>query len=362
MTLPRPIPGDPVHRFLFQLAAAVPMLAAEADREDGFPARGLAILRDAGALSAPLPAAAGGLDLGCDRQGLPAARFMRSLGRAGIGFGRLLEGHLNALRLVRRYGTDGQMRDAARAAADGILFALWVTDGDRPLAVRDGVLSGGKAFCSGAGHAGRALVTARSAAGDTFMHLVDVSGLRPSTPRLLSGVRGAVTADMPLDDVPAAAPVGAPGDYLRQPEFSAGAWRGSAIACGALEALVDDTVAALRARNRHRAPHQAARIGRLLIARDTAIAWVDRAATAADGNDPGHVAATVNLSRIAVEAACLDAVPLVQRALGLQAMASGTRIERVLRDLATYLRQPAPDETLEEAALWFADHPFPDAP
>ncbi|MDB5398663.1 MAG: hypothetical protein JWQ55_681, partial [Rhodopila sp.] len=28
-------------------------------------------------------------------------------------------------------------------------------------------------------------------------------------------------------------------------------------------------------------------------------------------------------------------------------------------DLATYLRQPAPDEVLTEAALWFAGHPGP---
>lgn len=31
-----------------------------------------------------------------------------------------------------------------------------------------------------------------------------------------------------------------------------------------------------------------------------------------------------------------------------------------MRDLATYLRQPAPDETLTEAAAWFTTHPIPD--
>ena len=34
-----------------------------------------------------------------------------------------------------------------------------------------------------------------------------------------------------------------------------------------------------------------------------------------------------------------------------------TRSERICRDLSTYLRQPAPDEVLTEAACWFATHP-----
>ena len=32
-----------------------------------------------------------------------------------------------------------------------------------------------------------------------------------------------------------------------------------------------------------------------------------------------------------------------------------------MRDLATFLRQPAPDETLVEGAAWFAGRPLPDA-
>jgi hypothetical protein len=34
-------------------------------------------------------------------------------------------------------------------------------------------------------------------------------------------------------------------------------------------------------------------------------------------------------------------------------------VERICRDLATYLRQPVPDETLTEAAAWFMDHDLP---
>lgn len=338
------------------LADAENAFAAEADTE-ALPRRALDHLRAIGGLTACLPVTAGGADGGCARQGEPVAAFFRAIGRGSVSLGRLVEGHVNALRLVWHYGDERTRETAARDAHAGHLFGVWVTDGERALALRDGRLDGGKAFCSGVGAVARALVTAATPdGGDPQMLLVPVDGVAPDRARAMSGVRGAQTADVTLDGLPAGDPIGRSGDYLRQPEFSAGAWRGSAVACGALEALVDTVVAALAARGRLDHPHQASRVGRLLIARDTARLWVDRASIAADGDDPGAVAATVNLARIAVESACLDAIPLAQRALGLQGLLAGARAERIGRDLATYLRQPAPDETLTEAALWFARH------
>jgi hypothetical protein len=75
------------------------------------------------------------------------------------------------------------------------------------------------------------------------------------------------------------------------------------------------------------------------------------------GAETGHRVATVGLARIAVETACLDAMRLVQRSVGLSSFRQGNPIERICRDLSTYLRQPAPDEVLTEAASWFMDHP-----
>jgi hypothetical protein len=65
------------------------------------------------------------------------------------------------------------------------------------------------------------------------------------------------------------------------------------------------------------------------------------------------VAEYVNLARRAVEAACLEALQLAQRSLGLAAFVDSNPIEHLMRDLATYLRQPAMDEGLEEAAAYF---------
>jgi alkylation response protein AidB-like acyl-CoA dehydrogenase len=160
-------------------------------------------------------------------------------------------------------------------------------------------------------------------------------------------------------EVPASAMLGAPGDYLREPDFSAGAWRGSAVALGGLIALLDVAVPQLRDSGRLDSPHGEARIGQAMIARETGRLWVRAAARMAEDPtaDTAQRVATVGLARIAVESACLDAMRLAQRSLGLSAFRQGNPVERICRDLSTYLRQPAPDEVLTESARWFAANP-----
>jgi len=92
-----------------------------------------------------------------------------------------------------------------------------------------------------------------------------------------------------------------------------------------------------------------------MIAYETARLWMSRAARRAclEDGPPEAIVAYINLARIAVEAACLDAMRITQRSLGLGAFIAGHPAERVCRDLATYLRQPAPDETLDTAAGYY---------
>ena len=59
--------------------------------------------------------------------------------------------------------------------------------------------------------------------------------------------------------------------------------------------------------------------------------------------------AYVNLARIAVETACFELIRQAQRGLGLAALLQPNPVERLIRDLMTYLRQPAPDLVLTEA-------------
>ena len=248
------------------------------------------------------------------------------------------------------------------------MFALWVTDppegGLRMQRSANGiVLQGAKQFCSGAGHVTAALITAEDLSFGARMLAVRLNIGETVTPLSapLQGMRAATTGAVDFSGcvVPETALLGEPGDYLREPAFSTGAWRGSAVACGGLIALVDHAVRQLRQAGRLHSPFAQERLGALFIARETARHWVNAAARIGEdpGAGPGCRIATVGLARIAVETACLDAMRLVQRSMGLSAFRQGSLVELICRDLATYLRQPAPDEVLTEAGAWFADHP-----
>jgi len=355
---------------LAAVAAALPEIQEDAqhlDESAQFPARNFERLRGIGALTATLPEALGGLGFGYGSEGAAALlQLLMLLGEASLPVARLYEAHVNALQLACRYGRDSLASCAARDAADGHLFALWVTDPPagglflRP----DFVLEGGKAFCSGAGVATRALVTAQTATGAQML----VVPVPPQTRTLpskikLAGMRAATTGSVDFDGMKVLPEnvLGMEGDYLREPVFSAGAWRSAAAALGGLCALVKLHRREILQRHRDGDPHQQARFGQLMIAYETAYLWMRQAAQRAclEDDTADAIVAYINLSRLAVETACLDAMRLTQRSLGLAAFMSGHRAELLCRDLATYLRQPAPDETLTKAASFYlhADRP-----
>ena len=336
------------------VAELVPWMQGRADgldREAGFPAEEIERLRRVGALSPPLPVRGSGT---ADE----LATLLILVGQGNLSVGRILEAHVNARHLISRYGTPRE---------DGRLYGLWVTDpptgGLRMRRIGSKVvLSGGKQFCSAAGHATGAVVTAQDEDGATRL-LVLPLGIGEVVKPLLSplqGMRAAVTGAVDFTGCEAAwdTVLGDPGDYLREPDFSAGAWRGSAVALGGLIALLDSAVAQLRDSGRLDSPHTQARLGQAFIARESSRLWVSAVARIAEDQtaDTNYRVTTVGLGRTAVETACLDAMRLIQRSLGLSSFRQGTPVERICRDLSTYLRQPAPDEVLTEAATWFADH------
>ncbi len=295
------------------------------------------------------------------------------IGEGNLAVGRIIEAHFNARHLIARYGSSRQKSRCLRDVCAGHLFALWVTDqSQNELQMtrrRDGIhLTGSKAFCSAAGHATRALVTAIDASDVSRMLLVTLGSgerVRPlESP--LQGMRAAVTATVDFSGCVVAddACIGEPGDYLREPDFSTGAWRASAVAAGGLRSLVDMVTRQLNAANRLNGLHHLERLGTAIIAYETSRLWVYQAARIAGraSADPARAMAYVGLARIAVEAACLDAMRLAQRSLGLAAFRLGNPAERICRDLATYLRQPTPDEVLPEAAACFSRALVPDCP
>jgi len=344
---------------LEQLLPAMQARAADLDVQAKFPREDILALHRIGALCAPVPAGFGGLGLGTEPEAAESlSECLQKLGYGHVAIGRLYEAHVNAIRLIALYGSPAQLRRAADDAAAGRLIGLWVTDDPaNPLkAAPNGMLSGVKSICSGAGHIARSLVTCIHPDGTTRLASIATEAATATPlPAALQGVRAATTGRVDFEGMFVAPEdwIGQPGDYLREPDFSAGAWRTSAVTAGCLARLVDLAIADLSARNRAGNPHQQTRIGRAWIARETARLWVLRAARLAEGADPATAAAivaTVNFARIAIEAACVETLNLVERSIGLPAFLIGTQIERTRRDLGTYLRQPAADEVLTEAA------------
>ncbi|GCE88947.1 acyl-CoA dehydrogenase [Komagataeibacter diospyri] len=346
------------------------------DAQAAFPTGGLDRLRQLGVLAAPLPQTLGGRGFGTEPHGAAGLLHMlRLVGQGSLALGRVVEGHVNAIRLIALYGTPEQLAHVGAEVHEGALYGLWVTDDVTPLRMeqtpRGITLHGGKAFASGARQVTRALVTARAGQDgtgrDTTRMLLVALGKDRAIHNAsggLTGMRGAGTGqcDFTGMTVLPAGLVGQAGDYLRQPEFSAGAWRGMAVALGGIERLTALLRSQLAARDRAGSPAQQARIGLALIAGETALLWTRRAALVAssqDRFDSGDISGTVNLARLAVERAGLEVIELVERGLGLSAFVRDNVVERIIRDLSTYLRQPAPDETLCEAAAWFTRRNLP---
>lgn len=333
------------------------------DRDSQFPVREFDQLRAIGALSAVVPERFGGLGIGTEPSSTPdLMRLLCLMGRGNLAVGRVFEGHVNAITLIRLYGNERQLAAASRDACDGHLFAIWNTEAAPGLRVVGTRLKGSKIFCSAAGFATRALVTAITEDGESRMLLLPLPGgerLERLAGRL-QGMRGAHTQQMVFDgfSIEPEAFIGISDDYTREPAFSTGAWRTSAVTVGGLEALVGEAMAQLVARGRDRNPHQQSRMGRAIIAQETARLWCSRAAVVAEdlGVDARQKTAYVNLARIAIESATLEALRLVQRSIGLVGFLEPNPIERLMRDLATYLRQPAADEALTEAAGWYLKH------
>lgn len=361
------------------IGAACAAAAARLDEAGTFPADAFARIADAGLLAATPPRALGGLGLGTEPgRTLPLLRVLKLLGRGDLSVGRIFEGHVNALQLVNLFGTPAQRARAAADARAGRRFAVWNTEG------ADGVslvplpggrvrLTGAKLFTSGALAIDRALIGAATPAGGWQLCLVpldavdvtaDGSAWRPL------GMRASVSHKVDFGNVelPADALIGAPGDYHRQPWLSGGAIRFAAVQLGGAEALFDALRADLRGRGRTADPFQRARAGAAAIAVRGGDLWLRDAAARLDATpaafraDPPPDAATAarvvahaNLARLAIEAACLRVLELVERSVGMRGLLKPHPIERVGRDLRLYLRQPAPDAALAVAGAYALD-------
>jgi alkylation response protein AidB-like acyl-CoA dehydrogenase len=329
------------------------------DEDGSFPADDINELYETGLLAATLPPGLGGLGLNGDA----LSEVLQIIGWGSLPLGRLFEGHVNAVQLILRYGGPAQTKRLGEEICQGMLLGVWNTDdrnGLRLIKNHEGYrLEGRKILASGAGYVERPVVTATDETGHRLM--VTPSLRRGERADLSSwtakGMKASATGVLDFSGIVVGPNdiLGGDGDYERQPYFSGGAWRFAAVHAGGMARLFDLLRTHLRETGRGQDPHQAARLGQAAIAVETAKLWVDQAALVAEepsARSADAIVAYVNLARLAVERAGLDLMELVHRSVGLQSFMRPNPIERVSRDLATYLRQPGPDRALTGAAAW----------
>ena len=343
-------------RAAIEIAASTTLLAESLDVDGAFPDKSTPILATSGLLAFPfaLPSRLRQAEVDTLRV------VLTTLGRGSLALGRLYEGHVNAVGLVARYGSPANLALLRDEVRQGRASGVWMAG--PPLTLdEDGIMRGHKLLCSGAGYWRRPLVAADRDGGSILL-LPDLSEATPvdATGWTAHGMRATATGTVDFTGIHVGAGeiVGLPGDYLRSPWFRGGAWRVIAVQLGGIEAVMEHYATQLRAGPHCDHPIQLARFGEALIAAETARLWVEKAANTAEGDgDPHSIDAFVDLARNAFEGAALRVVALAQKAIGLGAFLRPNPIERVARDLTTYLRQPALDASLMSAAAFHLARP-----
>lgn len=62
------------------------------------------------------------------------------------------------------------------------------------------------------------------------------------------------------------------------------------------------------------------------------------------------------MARLAIERICLDVMEIAERSAGTRALLAPNPIERIVRNLALYLHQPAPDAALANVGQYALAH------
>ena len=352
-------------------AAIADTLFSEATARDAaacFPDDALRLLHESGLMMAPFPARLGGTGLAEASAVDALLSALRIIGGADLSVGRLYEGHVNAVALVGRYGTPRQLERLAEEVRAGGMSGVWNAEGAEPAGLQPAGsgwrLSGRKILASGVGSVSRPLVPV-ARAGATVMTLPALPrGERADLSRWTAqGMRSTATGTVDLEGLPIGPDdiVGQDDDYRRQPTFFGGAWRFCAVQLGAVERLLDLYRADLVRLGRGGDPYQRQRVAACATASETAALWVGQAArmVAGETRPVAEILAYVGLTRGVVERAGLDVMEAVHRGLGLGAYVRPHPVERVARDLATYLRQPAPDGAMADAAAAVLASPEP---
>jgi alkylation response protein AidB-like acyl-CoA dehydrogenase len=351
--------------------------AAAIDHNGAFPVQEFGRLAQSGLLAAPLMPEFGGIGLGFDASVTQAMLLLlKKIGWGNLAVGRIYEGHINALQLIQTFATPKQIERYAKDAREHHkLFGVWnaeANDGVKviPLDHERYQLQGSKTFCSGSGYVERPFVNGALPNGGWQMCVVPIEQVQTvSDPGWWqpSGMRATASHKVDFSNVEldAESVIANPEDYNRQPWLTVGSIRFAAVQLGGAEALFDATRQYLYSFNRTDDPYQEARMGQMAIAIETGNLWLKGAAELIANyaptfcGDAGQVnpncdrlVAYINMARTSIEQICMDVIQLCERSVGTRGLLPPYPMERIIRDLSLYLRQPGFDASLQSVGKY----------
>lgn len=364
-----------------KIADKAALRAASIDCFGGFPSQEFEQLAEAKLLSAPLHQQYGGLGLGIQSERTELLlQILKQIGRGNLSLGRVFEGHVNGLQLVQTFGTAEQIQRFAQDAHANKVFGVWnaeATDGVKLQPIGKGRyrLEGSKTFCSGCGYVERPFANGVLPDGSWQMCIVPMEQVSVSVdPNWWQPPGMKASASYKVDftgvELTEAEIIGKPGDYFRQPWLTTGVIRFSAVQLGGAEALFDATRLYLQALGRTDHPHQQARLGKMAIALEQGNLWLNQGAAQVEAYAPifggmpaenlesglesdserfaqsQQLVTYANMVRSAIEQICMDIIQLSERCIGTNGLLPPHPMERIIRDLTLYLRQPAFDVSL----------------
>ena len=121
-------------------------------------------------------------------------------------------------------------------------------------------------------------------------------------------------------------------------------------------------------------PHQQARLGQMAIALEQGQLWLQggaaqvkqyapifggRADRTCDAADASRLLSYANMVRTAIEQICIDVIALSERCIGTRGLLPPHPMERIIRDLTLYLRQPAFDAALTSVGQYVLSNTEP---
>ncbi|HUP60949.1 MAG TPA: acyl-CoA dehydrogenase family protein [Thermoanaerobaculia bacterium] len=379
-----------VHRMARVARERLAPRAAHYDRTATFPLEDFEDLFREGLHAPTLPRESGGLGLGPYRGDVFTLWMMtKEVARADLSLARCWEGHANSLVLL-----DGMAGDAQKERwFEGIVARgeKWVAWSGEPQTRAPGenmrfgtnverveggyVLDGTKAFCTSAGGARWALLLVNTAGPGGARHatadaaetvlllacdLADPSIHFDGTWWDPIGMRSTVSHAARFDRtfVPDENLVGAPGQYLREGWQTCFVPHYAASFLGAAEAAYEYALDSIRAQNKGDDPYVQHHVAKMAMNVESAHLWLLHVARLWETGAYAEAQVAGSRARHLVEHYALETVDHCVRACGARALNRPSPIERVMRDLAMYVRHDNDDQVLATIGKSVLGHTF----